>query len=129
VKDPGSALGFVDGAWWPYSRDLATELPALLAALEERVGTAERVNYHLGSWGNDGPPRRLPVKGRTVKLSGYRTMNAATIDVVGARRRLTMLVLPPDSTAEAATSALDLAARHDNIDTIAKLLAQAARHS
>ncbi|MFJ9549577.1 DUF5994 family protein, partial [Streptomyces erythrochromogenes] len=30
--------GLLDGAWWPYSRDLEIELPALAAALDETWG-------------------------------------------------------------------------------------------
>ncbi|MEU2162428.1 DUF5994 family protein [Streptomyces sp. NPDC019208] len=32
----GSAPGFPDGAWWPRSRDLLRELPALVHVLDER---------------------------------------------------------------------------------------------
>ena len=31
LKPRGPVTGFVDGGWWPRSRDLAAELPALLA--------------------------------------------------------------------------------------------------
>jgi hypothetical protein len=33
MKPRGPVTGFVDGAWWPRSRNLAAEVPALLAEL------------------------------------------------------------------------------------------------
>lgn len=38
LKPEGPTTGFVDGAWWPRSRDLAAELPSLATAL--RTGWA-----------------------------------------------------------------------------------------
>ena len=45
-----TAVGEVDGAWWPRSRDLVRELRALLPVLAVRVGRIERVTYNLGDW-------------------------------------------------------------------------------
>jgi hypothetical protein len=50
LKPKAPTIGSVDGAWWPRSRDLAAELPALLAVLAVRLGPIERVGYHLGDW-------------------------------------------------------------------------------
>jgi Family of unknown function (DUF5994) len=60
------AVGQVDGAWWPRSRDLALELRALLAVLAVRLGRIERVTYHLGDW---DPSARKIVS--TVRSSGW----------------------------------------------------------
>lgn len=49
------ATGYVDGAWWPRSHDLTTELPP--AVLSVRLGEIPRVNYHLSDW--DAAPRRI----------------------------------------------------------------------
>ncbi|HEY0452486.1 DUF5994 family protein [Actinophytocola sp.] len=35
--------GFVDGAWWPRSRDVSAELPTLLPALAVRLGQPQRM--------------------------------------------------------------------------------------
>jgi hypothetical protein len=43
-------LAWVDGAWWPRTTDLTAELPPLLTALFDRVGTAAMVGYQLNAW-------------------------------------------------------------------------------
>jgi Family of unknown function (DUF5994) len=55
--------GYVDGAWWPYSDDLAT-VPVLLTALNSVFGAVERVVYHLGEWSS--APGELAFAGRVV---------------------------------------------------------------
>ncbi|MFE2144610.1 DUF5994 family protein [Streptomyces sp. NPDC059456] len=54
--------GQLDGAWWPYSRDLEAELPALAAALDGTWGRITRVSVN---------PRRWPVVPRTVAVAGH----------------------------------------------------------
>ena len=76
LKPKAATTGFVDGGWWPRSRDLAVELPGLLAVLAVRLGRIERVSYHLGDW--DPIPARLTVEGRVVRLGGYRAQHAST---------------------------------------------------
>jgi hypothetical protein len=89
LKPKGPATGYVDGAWWPRSLDLSTELPALVEVLAVRLGRVERVSYHLGAW--DAAPRRIHVVGRLLRLGGYRLQNPHTVDVVGLTgRRLTL---------------------------------------
>jgi len=43
LKPAAPAMGHVDGAWWPRTRDLTAELPALLAAVAARLGRIDRV--------------------------------------------------------------------------------------
>ncbi|MFL6122246.1 DUF5994 family protein, partial [Actinophytocola sp.] len=61
LKPKAAATGYVDGAWWPRSRDLAAELPALVTVLAVRLGRISRVAYALSSW--DATPRRFEVDG------------------------------------------------------------------
>jgi hypothetical protein len=94
LKPKAPATGHVDGAWWPRSLDLVTELPALIEVLAVRLGHVERVTYHLTAW--DPMPRRFLVDGRLLRLGGYRAQKPHTVDVIGATgRRITLLVLPP----------------------------------
>jgi hypothetical protein len=51
--------GVLDGAWWPCSRDIAAELPALISALTEYLGPVTRVGLDAGAW--DALPTRLVV--------------------------------------------------------------------
>jgi len=68
LKPKAATAGFVDGGWWPRSRDLAVELPGLLAVMAVRLGRIERVSYHLDDWGPT--PGRLNVEEGVVRLFG-----------------------------------------------------------
>jgi hypothetical protein len=114
------ATGYVDGGWWPESHDLQTELPGLVGLLADRLGSVERVSYHLGDW-EDGP-QKIRVDGRVVRLSGFRWQTAGTVDVLGPRNQLTLLVVPPEATSQAAQHVLDTAGGQDNADSVASLL-------
>jgi Family of unknown function (DUF5994) len=127
LKPRGPVSGFVDGGWWPRSRDLPAELPALLAVLAVRLGAVERVSYHLEDWGP--VPRRITVDGRLVRLAGYRSLHPATIDVLSAGHRVTLLVVPPETTAHTAHGVLMAAGRRANTDRIDALLLTRAADS
>lgn len=43
LKPKAPQSGYVDGAWWPHSDDLRSELPDLLAVLSVRLGRIDRV--------------------------------------------------------------------------------------
>jgi hypothetical protein len=120
LKPKAATTGFVDGGWWPRSRDLAVELPGLLAVLAVRLGRIERVSYHLGDW--DPTPARLSVEGRVVRLGGYRAQHADTVDVLAARQRVTLLVVPPETSVQAAHDALMTAGHRGNTDDVEALL-------
>jgi hypothetical protein len=121
LKPEAPATGSVDGAWWPRSRDLSAELPALLAVLAMRLGGVERVSYNLATW--DATPRRLDINGRQLRLGGFHAQHPHTVDVIGTSgARLTLLVLPPDSDPVAAHRTLITASRRDNVDSIDRLL-------
>jgi hypothetical protein len=121
LKPKAAATGFVDGGWWPRSRDLAAELPGLLAVLAVRLGRIERVIYHLGAEGPTVPKIRFD--GGVVRLSGYRTQRPDTVEVLGARHRITLLVVPPETPEHDAHEALMAAGHRGNTDDIAALLA------
>jgi len=125
LKPKAPATGHVDGAWWPRSRDLTAELPALLAVLAVRLGPIERVSYNLTAW--EAAPRRFDIGGRQVRLGGFHAQHPHTVDVIGPRgSRLTLLVLPPATDPEAAHRTLMTASSRDNVDGIDRLLTSAA---
>ncbi|WP_460394930.1 DUF5994 family protein [Actinophytocola sediminis] len=96
LKPEAPATGFVDGVWWPRSRDLTTELPALLTELSARLGQIQAVSYNLDTW--DPAPRRLLVNGQRVRLGGYMTQHPHGVDVVGLNgSRLVLLALSPET--------------------------------
>jgi len=120
VKSQTPATGFVDGAWWPASRDLAAELPAVAAELAARLGGIESVSYNINAW--TLPARKIDIDGTVVRMSGFRTQNHDTVDVIGAKRRLVLLVVPPETDPAVANDALAAAGRDGNADDIAALL-------
>jgi hypothetical protein len=120
LKPRGPVTGFVDGGWWPRSRDLPAELPGLLAVLAIRMGTVESVSYNLDAWAPT--PRRITLDGRLVRLSGYRSQHPDTIDVISAAHRVTLLVVAPDATPEVAHDALMAAGHRGNADPVDALL-------
>src|SRR4051812_46064612 len=96
LKPKAPRSGYVDGAWWPHSGDLATELPDLLAVLSVRLGPIDRVMYNLGEWKSS--PTRLMSGGRSVRLDGYRRQPAHTVEIAGLTgHRIVLLVIAPQA--------------------------------
>ncbi len=125
LKPDGPTTGYVDGAWWPGSRDLSVELPALLAMLATRLGWVEQVTYNLTVW--DPSPRRLVLDGGVVRLGGFRSQPADTVTAIGngGQRRLTLLVVPPRTDPVTADRVLARASRPGNAENIETLLSPA----
>jgi hypothetical protein len=120
LKPKAPITGWVDGGWWPRSRDLATELPALLAVLAVRLGRIERVSYRLGEW---APTlHKISCDGAVVRVEGYRSQHANTVDVLAERQRVALLVVEPEASAETAHAVLMAAGHRGNTDDIDTLL-------
>ncbi|MGW0841265.1 DUF5994 family protein [Streptomyces sp. NPDC002787] len=67
----GLAPALLDGAWWPRSRDLATELLSLTAVLDPLWGRITRVTVNPVHW--PVVPRKVPVAGHVVKVGWFRS--------------------------------------------------------
>jgi hypothetical protein len=120
LKPTATVSGYVDGGWWPRSRDLPAELPAVFAELGDRVGPVARVAYHLDGW--DPAPRRMPA--RAARLEGFRTTDPRTLTVVGRDGTRLVLLVVPSATADAtAEAALDAASSAGDAHSTADLLA------
>lgn len=107
---------FVDGGWWPRTRDLTVELGPLLAAVEEAgYSRVLRVSYNIAEW--DPAPRRLVLDGRMVKLGAFTTQAPASITLSGSSgwHNIDIAVVPPDATADIARRALEIAAREGDL--------------
>jgi hypothetical protein len=121
LKPKAPSTGYVDGAWWPHSADLAAELPDLLAVLSVRLGVIGRVMYNLGEWAK--VPSRLATGGRTVRLDGYHRQPVNTIEVVGLdNARIALLVVAPQTDPDQAHATLMAAAGVDDVSTVDGLL-------
>ncbi|MFF0453499.1 DUF5994 family protein [Nocardia africana] len=117
-KDHATKTGYVDGAWWPRSPDLAIELPGLLAAVSPVLGSIHRVVYNTAEWS--------PVADcGAVRLDGSRHGTAHTVEVLGARdRRRILLIIPPRTDTHRACAVMALACRANDESTVDELLAQ-----
>jgi hypothetical protein len=126
LKPKAPRSGYVDGAWWPRSDDLAAELPDLLAVLSVRLGRIDRVMYNLNEWAK--APAKLATGGRRVRLDGYRRQPINTVEVLGLNRnRIVLLVVRPNADPDGAHATLMAAAAPSNDSTVDSLLMGSAR--
>lgn len=123
LKPKGSLAGYVDGGWWPRSRDLTVELPALIKVLAIRLGGVRRVGFVTSEW--NAAPRQITVDGNTVQVEGFRSEDEHIVHVSGPDRRITLLVIPHGATASSSHAAMMRAARRDNADEPADILTEA----
>ncbi len=109
--EAGDGSSAFDGAWFPRSRDLAAEVPELIAELERRGVRVERFTYALDAW--LPVPRKILVNGRTVRTGGFRSMNPLVVCLTwaGGARRADLLVVPPETDVLTGARALRLCTR------------------
>ena len=109
--DAGTGESAFDGAWWPRSRDLAAEVPELIAELDRRGVRVERFTYALDAW--FPAPRKLVVRGRIVRTGGFRSMDPQVVCLTwaGGGRRADLLVVPPETDVLTGARALRLCTR------------------
>lgn len=87
----------LDGAWWPYSRDLESEMSDLVQQFPPSHGRISRAVYSRPDW--DTAPRKLTVGPRVIKVGSFpRDDTHVLIVQLSDHRRLTLLVVPPDFT-------------------------------
>ncbi len=105
-----TADGLPDGGWWPRSRDPATELPALVAAVADRLDPVRRITLNAAAW--DGRPQIIITpEGREVRLDWFGERDAHTISLIGSRRsRLDLMMIPSDTATVLALACLAIAA-------------------
>jgi len=94
---PGSERCRLDGAWWPRSRDLEQELPALVAELDHQWGriTHATVNRHL--W--PSLPHHVRTGTHTVRVGWYDSeQDPYEITLFSYEiNRWDLLVVPPET--------------------------------
>lgn len=105
-----TAQGVVDGSWWPRTRDPAAELPALIAAVTDRLGLVDRITLSADAW--DTRPQHITTVGQqVVGLDWSGVWDAHTIRVTGRDfSHLDLLVIPPDTATALALACLAIAA-------------------
>ncbi|MFI9239931.1 DUF5994 family protein [Streptomyces sp. NPDC053079] len=119
---PGRTPGLLDGAWWPRSRDLSRELPALTDRLDRCWGRITRVTVNPASW--PVIPRKVPVTGHTVHVGWFAgeqdPHKLLLFSCSGGRWDL--LVVPPETSPAAAARLMTAAAVPGSLLTASMLM-------
>lgn len=113
-RQPVETTGYIDAAWWPRSRNLVEELPPLMELLWASARNVNRITYHLGTW--DPAPRRMQIRGRTVRLGGFATSDPDTVRLSDpwGRERIDILVIAPETDPAFADRVFAIASETDN---------------
>ena len=121
LKPKAPRSGYVDGAWWPWSDDLPSELPDLLAVLSVRLGRIDRVVYNPSEWAT--APAEAMLGERVVRLDGSPRQPINTLEVLGVNRdKIVLLVVPPNTKADQAHATMMAAAAPNNDSSVEGLL-------
>ncbi len=126
VLTPKTTLsGQLDGAWWPRTRDLAAELPALVAALAEPWGRITRVTVNPTRW--PVIPHKVPVAGHTLHVGWFTEQDPDKLILFSYTvGRWDLLVVPPQTAPASAARLMAAAAVPGSVLTSRALIAAEA---
>jgi hypothetical protein len=127
VFTPSAGIqGVLGGGWWPRTHDLSEELPAVLAAVASRYGAVvARISLSATFW--DATPEHIGVGDRVVQLAWFRARDAHTVRLLGGGFwHLDLLVIPPDTAADAAAAVLALVASGETVAALHTIATGAA---
>lgn len=131
LQPDGPVVTLLDGGWWPRSADPAAELPGLVVALDERHGPVSKIMLGMADW-ESSRPRQLRVDGpagrRVLRLGWFAAMPAGLLTAIYADgHRTDLLIVPPDTSEQAAQAAMEQAAQAGNRSRTPALLAAMTR--
>lgn len=118
--------GTVQGAWWPRSRDLAAELPPLIAVLDRNWTEINRATVNVTMWPQI--PHVLRAGRHNVHV-GWFDAEQQPDDIcllTYLAGRWDLLVVPPETGADRAAGLMAAASDVDNHQTSSELMAGAA---
>ncbi|MEU2623528.1 DUF5994 family protein [Streptomyces sp. NPDC007157] len=123
----GPQPALLDGAWWPRSRDLAAELPALTAVLDPLWGRITRVTVNPTHW--PVVPRKVPVAGHVVNVGWFLAEQDPHELLLLSYRvgRWNLLVVPPGTDQVSAAWLMAAASDPLGTSTASRLMEEAAR--
>ncbi|MES9523253.1 DUF5994 family protein [Streptomyces capoamus] len=131
LKTDGPSRGLLDGAWWPRSRDLLSELPALTDVLDPLWGRITRIAVNPTYW--PVIPHEIPVGGHVVK-AGWFTPEIDPHKLLllsYGTGRWDLLVIPPETETESAARLMAAASDYDGppLTASALMAADETRHA
>lgn len=122
----GAQPARIDGAWWPYSRDLTAELPALTGLLDTRWGRITHVTVNPAHW--PVIPHKVQVADHVVKVGWFaQEQDPHQLMLLSYRTgRWDLLVIPPETPEGTATWLMAAAADPRRSSAGTALMAEAA---
>ncbi|MGW2849850.1 DUF5994 family protein, partial [Streptomyces sp. NPDC001274] len=118
-----AVVGLLDGAWWPYSRDLADELLPLVEALRDRFGRVTRITANPASW--PVALRKVPVGGYAVHVGWFAGQAPDTMILLSySLGRCDLLVIPPETESASAARLMAAASAPGNVRTTGSLMSE-----
>lgn len=124
LKPSSRHPGMVNGAWWPRSRDLTAELPALIATLDQAWGQINRVTVNVRMWPNI--PRNVRTGSHIVRVGWFDAEqdpnDLCLISHRSAPGRWDLLVVPPETDPGRAARLMAAAGEVGNNETASALL-------
>jgi hypothetical protein len=101
--------GVLNGGWWPRSRDPAAELAGLVVAITGHYGPIRRLILNSHTW--DTGFDRLVVGSGTVQIRWFSTAEPSLlVAITEYGDQVNLLVVPPDTSADTARTAMAKAA-------------------
>ncbi|MGW1074998.1 DUF5994 family protein [Streptomyces sp. NPDC002537] len=122
LRPADATPGLLDGAWWPRSRDLSLELPALVDRLDRAWGRITRVTVNPAFW--PVVPHKVAVSGHTVHV-GWSTDEQDPHKLLLLSRtagRWDLLVIPPETGPAAAARLMTAASTPGSLLTASMLM-------
>src|SRR6476646_11262600 len=117
--------GRMDGGWWPHSRDLQVELADLVDHFPKNAGRVDRVVFSRPDWSTT--PRKVKIARGMLKTGSFPEDDTHLMLLsLSTRKRLAVLVIPPETDAETARDLMRSAADPANLSTGTELLATAS---
>ncbi len=117
--DPGRAT--LDGAWWPRSRDMGTELSDLLDHFPSHLGRPRRALVSPPDW--DRPVRRVRTADGYLEAGSFPHDDSHLVVVLTSRdQRVRFLVVPPHFSEYHAAEAMLAACTRGNTHTATQVL-------